>query len=263
MSDVCLYEVTGGVATLTLNRPDSLNALNGELSDALAKGLEQAAGDLAVRCVVVTGAGRAFSSGADLAEAQQRFEGGGGLRPSEILRQRYHRIITAIVEMEKPAVAAVNGVAAGAGASLALACDVRVASDKARFIQAFIKIGLVPDSGANYLLPHLLGYGKALELALTGDTVDAEAALRLGLVNEVVPHDELATATKRWTDALATGPTKAYGLTKKAMRFGATHDLASTLDYEADLQDQAALTTDVAEGIRAFVEKRAPRYQGT
>lgn len=263
MSEVCLYGVSEGIATITLNRPDALNALNGELSDALNKNLEQTRGDLGVRCVVITGAGRAFSSGADLQEARKRFEEMGGLAPSEILRNRYHRFVHAITEMEKPVIAAVNGVAAGAGASLALACDVRVAAEGARFIQAFIRIGLIPDSGANYLLPHLVGYAKALELALTGDQVDAETALRLGLVNEVVPADRLLDHVReKWAMPFADGPTRAYGLTKKAMLFGATHELGETLDYEADLQDQAALTQDAAEGIRSFLEKRPPRYEG-
>jgi len=262
MADVVRFEVADGIATLTLNRPDALNALNQELSDALIARLGEAGSDRSVRCVVLTGEGRAFSSGADLAEVERQIAEGGRIDPASILRKRYNPIIMSIVEMEKPVIAAVNGVAAGAGASLALACDMRIASDKARFFQAFVKIGLVPDSGATYLLPRLIGYQKALELALTGDIIDAEAALSLGLVNRVVPHDDLAKETKAWAEPFATGPTRAYALTKKAMRFGATNDVASTLDYEADLQQQAALTADSAEGISAFLQKREATFEG-
>jgi len=262
MAGVVLSEASGGVATITLNRPDSLNALNRELSLALIETLGRVAADTATRCVVITGAGRAFCSGADLAEAREQVRSGGRINTGEILRERYHRIIMSIVEMEKPVIAAVNGVAAGAGASLALACDLRIAGDKAKFFQAFIKIGLIPDSGANHLLPHLVGYAKALELAMTGDLIDAEEALRLGLVTRVVPQDDLTKEAAGWAEQLAAGPTRAYGLTKKAMRFGATHDLASTLDYEADLQDQAAMTADSLEGIGSFLDKRPPEFKG-
>lgn len=262
MSDVCLYELDAGVATLTMNRPDSLNALNGDLSHALADALATAAADDSVRCVVITGAGRAFSSGADLAEAQERIAEFGNFLPSGILKEYYHPIINAIVTMEKPVIAAVNGIAAGAGLSVALACDLRIASEKAAFLQAFVRIGLIPDAGSNYFLPQLVGYAKALEMSLTGDIIDAETALRLGLVNRVVPVEELVKATREFAEPFATGPTRAYGLTKKAMRFGATNPLSAVLDYEPDLQDQAALTKDSVEGITAFLEKRAPNYKG-
>ena len=259
MSDVIHTEIEGGVATITMNRPDALNALNQELSDGLNEALESAARDAAVRCVVLTGAGKGFSSGADLADVDLD---SGPFRPSTILHGRYHRFVKTIVEMEKPVIASVNGVAAGAGCSLALACDMRIASDKARFFQAFIKIGLIPDSGANYLLPRLVGYQKALELAMGGEIIDAATALDIGLVNRVVPHDELADATRAWAAEFSAGPTRAYGLTKKAMRFGATHELYDTLNYEAELQDQVALTEDVVEGITAFTEKRKPDFKG-
>jgi 2-(1,2-epoxy-1,2-dihydrophenyl)acetyl-CoA isomerase len=262
MTDVLIYEVDGGVATITFNRPDALNALDESLSDAAIKALEQAATDLAVRCVLITGAGRAFCSGADLQEAKKRIAEGGNLQPSEILRRRYNPIILSIVNMEKPVIAAVNGVAAGAGASVALACDYRVGSDQARFMQAFIKIGLVPDAGANYFLPRFVGYTKALEMAMSGDVVDAQTALELGLVNKVVPHDQLMDEARALAQRFAEGPTKAYGLTKKTMRFGATYDLEAVLDFEPDLQDQAALTADTMEGITAFVEKRPPKFKG-
>lgn len=262
MSDVVHSEIDGGIQTITLNRPDSLNALNQELSEGLTEALDQAAADAAVRCVVITGAGRAFSSGADLSVAQPLLESGDRFRPSDLLRNTYHPFITRIVEMEKPVIAAVNGIAAGAGASLAYACDMRIASDKAKFFMAFVKIGLIPDAGSNYFLPQLVGYQKALELAMTGDIIDAQTALDIGLVNKVVPADELLEQTRVWSEPFATGPTRAYALTKRSMRFGATHELASTLDYEADLQDQVAMTRDVTEGISAFIEKRAPTFEG-
>lgn len=262
VSDVIHSEIDAGIRTITMNRPDSLNALNQELSDALTEALDQAAADPQVRCVVITGAGRAFSSGADLADVQPTIEAGERFRPSEILRGRYHPFITRIVEMEKPVIAAVNGVAAGAGASLAYACDLRIASDKAKFFMAFIKIGLIPDAGSNYFLPRLVGYQKALELAMTGDIIDAQTALQIGLVNKVVPADELAAATRAFAEPLASGPTRAYALTKKSMRFGATQTLEATLDYEADLQDQAASTRDAIEGVTAFIQKRPAVYEG-
>jgi 2-(1,2-epoxy-1,2-dihydrophenyl)acetyl-CoA isomerase len=215
-----------------------------------------------VRCVVITGAGRAFCSGADLADLEPAYRAGEKLDLSTFLRARYHLIILPIIEMEKPVIAAVNGIAAGAGASLAFACDIRIASDKARFMQAFVKVGLVPDSGANYFLPRLLGTTKALELAMTGDLIDSAEALRLGLVNRVVEHDRLAEEVRSWAEPFAHGPTRAYGLTKKAIHFGSTHALASTLEYEADLQAQLGLTADHREGVMAFLEKRAPSYQG-
>lgn len=262
MSDVVLYEVDGGIATITLNRPESLNALNQEISHAFTDALTGAAEDTAVRVVLVAAAGKGFSSGADLADVETKMDAGERFVPSDILRDRYHRFVHAIVEMEKPVIAAVNGVAAGAGASIALACDFRIASDKARFFQAFIKIGLIPDSGANYFLPHLVGYAKALELAMLGDIIDAQTALEIGLVHRVVPHDDLMKEARAFAEQFASGPTHAYGLTKKSLRYGATHGLAETLEYEADLQDQAALTRDATEGIKAFREKRAPNFEG-
>lgn len=258
--DVLLYEANDGIATITLNRPGSLNALDEGLSLALQKALGEAGGDQSIRCVVITGAGRAFCSGADLRGLQEASED----MPSigDVLRERYHPIVLTIVEMEKPVIASVNGIAAGAGASLALTCDFRVAGDQAAFFQAFIRVGLVPDSGANYLLPHLVGYTKAVELAMLGDMVSAEEAHRIGLVTTVVPAAELEAQTRALAERLASGPTRALALTKKALRFGATNDLAATLEYEADLQSQIGITHDAREGVTAFLEKRAPAFEG-
>jgi len=269
MSDVLLYEKSDGIATITLNRPDSLNALNEEISLALQKAVADAAGDREVRCVVITGAGRAFSSGADLsdvdsADSRDSSLSEGGRRPDlgSLLRHRYNPVILPIAQMEKPVVASLNGVAAGAGASLALACDFRIASDKARLFQAFIKVGLVPDSGAHYFLTRLVGVAKAAELAMLGDIIDATECLRLGLVTKVVPHDELAAETRKFAEQLAVGPTRAYALTKKALQFASISDLASVLDYEADLQSEISTTEDSIEGILAFVQKRPPNFKG-
>ena len=260
--ETVLYESGGGVATVTLNRPDALNALNSTLVEELQKALAEAAGDPEVRCVVITGAGRGFCAGADLAQLEDAYKAGEPPALGDMLRARYHPVILPIVSMEKPVVASVNGVAAGAGASLALACDFRIASDKAKFFQAFVKVGLVPDSGSTYFLPRLVGTAKAAELAMLGEIVGAEEALRIGMVTKVVPADDLEKETRAFADRLASGPTRSYALTKKALRFGAVQDLESALEYEADLQNQIALTADHLEGVKAFMEKREPRFEG-
>lgn len=260
--EAILYDVADGIATITLNRPDVLNALNGTLAQEIHKAVVQASGDPDVRCVVITGEGRAFSAGADLTEIEPAYRAGEIPPLGDALRQRYNPMVQPIVECTKPVVASVNGVAAGAGASLALACDFRIASDKARFFQAFIVIGLIPDSGANYFLPRLVGLAKALELAMLGDMIDAQEALRLGLVTKVVPHDSLADETRAFAAQLAAGPTKAYSLARRAMHFGSAHDLEQTMDLEADFQQELATSPDHIEGVTAFLEKRSPKFQG-
>lgn len=260
--ETLLYETGDGIATVTLNRPDNLNALNSTLVLELQKVLSEAAGDPEIRCVVITGAGRGFSAGADLAELEDAYKAGEPPALGDMLRARYHPVIEPIVTMEKPVVASVNGVAAGAGASLALACDFRVASDRAKFFQAFVKVGLVPDSGSTYFLPRLVGIAKATELAMLGDSIDAQEALRIGMVTKVVPADDLEKETRAFAERLAAGPTRAYALAKKALRFGAVQDLESALDYEADLQNQVALSADHLEGVKAFIEKREPKFEG-
>lgn len=260
--ETVLYDSSGGVATVTLNRPDNLNAINTALAEEIQKALAEAAGDPGVRCVVITGAGRGFCAGADLAQLEDAYKAGEPPALGDMLRARYHPVILPIVNMEKPVVASVNGVAAGAGASLAFACDFRIASEHAKFFQAFVKVGLVPDSGSTYFLPRLVGIAKAIELAMLGDIVDAEEALRIGLVTKVVPAADLASETRAFADRLASGPTRAYALAKKALRFGAVQDLESALDYEADLQNQVALSADHLEGVKAFMEKRAPKFEG-
>ncbi|MGH2725868.1 MAG: enoyl-CoA hydratase-related protein [Actinomycetota bacterium] len=260
--ETVLYETSAGVATITLNRPDALNALNSTLVVELQKVLSEVAGDGDVRCVVLTGAGRGFCAGADLAELEEAYNAGDPPALGDMLRARYHPVIEPIVNMEKPVVASVNGIAAGAGASLALACDFRIASDKAKFFQAFVKVGLVPDSGSTYFLPRLVGTAKATELAMLGDIIDANEALRIGMVTRVVPADDLTAETRAFAERLASGPTRAYALGKKAIRFGAVGSLENALDYEADLQNQVALTADHLEGVKAFMEKREPKFEG-
>ncbi len=256
------YEVSEGIATITLNRPEVLNALNGQISEELAKALRESSSDPAARCVVITGAGRAFSAGADLNELEPFYAKGEPPPVADSLRVRYHPVIQGVLDNNKPVIASVNGVAAGAGCSLALACDFRIASDKSSFYQAFIKIGLLPDSGANYFLPRLVGLAKAIELGMLGDKISAEDALRLGLVTKVVPHDALIEETRAFAAQLAAGPTKAYALTRKAMHFGSSHDVELTMDLEADYQQELAATWDHMEGVMAFLQKRTPNFEG-
>lgn len=252
------YEVAEAIATVTLNRPDRLNAINQTMAEELAEALSVAGGDQDVRCVLLTGAGRGFSAGLDLG----KFENSGDFNADQMLRRYYHPIVIGITTIEKPVVAAVNGVAAGAGASLTLACDFRIASDEARFIQAFVRIGLVPDSGATFFLPRLVGFTKAIEMAMLGEAVDAKTALDVGLVNRVVPASNLLEETRAFCARLAQGPTRALALTRRALLFGATNDLASALDHEADLQANAVLTKDFVEGVTAFLEKRPAAFRG-
>ena len=256
--ETLLIDDAQGVRTITMNRPESLNALNEALKAELADALKAAERDDTVRCLVLTGAGRAFCSGADLKEASAQQKSYG-----ESLRRAYNPIILRLRTIEKPVIAAVNGVAAGAGCSLALACDLRVASDKASFIEAFVKIGLVPDSAATFLLPRLVGLGKALEMAFTGDALDAGAAESLGLVSRVVPGDGLMEVTMELAQRLAQAPTRAIGLTKRAMNRALTLDLEAALNYEADVQEIAGRTNDHKEGLQAFAEKRPPRFTGS
>jgi 2-(1,2-epoxy-1,2-dihydrophenyl)acetyl-CoA isomerase len=249
-------EVDGPVATLTLDRPDSLNALTVPVKVALRDALESLAADRSVRAVILTGAGRAFCAGQDLAEREQA-----DAAPLEVdVRERYNPIIRALRSMGQPVIAAVNGVAAGAGASLAFACDLRIAAEDARFVLAFGRIGLVPDSGATWFLPRLVGLAKAAELALVGDSVDAAEALHIGLVSKVVPGDALMSEARALAGGLAQGSPLALSLTKGALQRSMTIDLDEALEGEAKLQGIAGASVDHAEGLAAFREKRPARF---
>jgi 2-(1,2-epoxy-1,2-dihydrophenyl)acetyl-CoA isomerase len=260
--DVLLAEQDGGVLTLTMNRPDVLNAFNADLLGKLQTALSDAAVDSSVRCVILTGAGRGFSAGQDLAVLQEEYAGGGTPSLGTLFREHYLPVVLAIRTIEKPVIAAVNGVAAGAGASIALACDLRVASDKASFVEAFVRVGLIPDSGGTFILPLLVGLAKASELAFTGARVDAEEALRLGLVNRVVPADELVPNTLAWAHELAALPTRAIGLTKRGFNRSLMPALEELLEHEAQLMEEAGHTADHREGVMAFIEKRKPQFTG-
>lgn len=261
MNDVVLYSVADGVATLTLNRPDQLNAFTADMHAGLLAGIARVAADDNVRCLVITGAGRGFCAGEDLREAMKSM-GAGGIDYEGILRERYRPVVLGLQQLPKPVIAAVNGVAAGAGVSLALACDIRLAADNARFMLAFSKIGLIPDAGANWFLPRVVGIGRALELAMTGGSMDAAKAEATGLVNHVFPADEFADRVKAYAAELAQGATAAMGFAKQAIYYGLSHDLAATLAEEGRLQARAGATADHQEGVQAFVEKRPPVFRG-
>ncbi|WP_067455490.1 enoyl-CoA hydratase-related protein [Actinomadura macra] len=260
MSETVLYDVSDGVGTITLNRPDGMNSLTAEMKDALRATVEQAAADPAARAVILTGAGRAFCAGQDLREHADNLAAGKGLDGT--VRRHYNPIVLGITRMAKPVVAAVNGVAAGAGASLAFACDLIIASDKARFATAFTGIGLAPDSGMSWTLQRLVGRAKAAELLLLAEPVKAPEALELGLVNRVVPADELAPASVELARHLASGPTVAYGAVKAALDHAATSDLASALEREAVLQDECEKTSDHHHATDAFLNKQQPAFKG-
>jgi 2-(1,2-epoxy-1,2-dihydrophenyl)acetyl-CoA isomerase len=256
-----LVQQDQGVLTITMNRPEVLNAVSDPMLDGLGDILEEVASDESVRCVVLTGAGRAFGAGADLRVFAAAHASEAPIQVSEHL-QKYHRVILAIRGLSQPVIAAVRGVAAGASCNLALACDMRIAADDARFVEAFARIGLVPDAGGAFFLSHLVGIGKALELALLADEVSATEAARLGLVNLCVPVAEFETTVTTFARRLAQGPTHTYGLIKQLMYTTLAADLETTLRLEGELQDQAITTADHREGVAAFLEKRAARFTG-
>lgn len=257
MTSPVLYHAAEGVATITLNRPDVLNALNAELLAELRAAVERAAQDDAVRALVLTGSGRGFCAGADLAGRQGEMKDSGTL-----LRERYHPIILALRSMPKPVVTSVNGVAAGAGMSLALAGDVVLAGRSASFLQAFSKIGLVPDAGSTYFLPRYAGEMRARALAILAEKIDAEEAHRIGLVWKVHADDALAAETARLAAHLAQMPTFAYGLIKEALNASFGSNLPDQLEREASLQTRASGSQDFKEGVAAFLEKRKPQFKG-
>jgi 2-(1,2-epoxy-1,2-dihydrophenyl)acetyl-CoA isomerase len=255
-ADSLLVSADAGVTTLTLNRPDSLNALDAALRKALLAALKDAARDTAVRAVVITGAGRAFCAGADL-------RGGSGEREfRRVLTGEYNPLIEAIRGLPKPVIASVNGVAAGAGMSLALAADLVVAGEDARFVPAFGRIGLVPDSGLTRTLVRALGRHRATEVLLGERQLGPDDAEAAGLVAAVVPGERLAEVTRELAQRLASGPTVAIGLTKRLVNAAEDDDLGRSLSTEAALQNLAGRTQDHAEGVAAFTEKRDPSFRG-
>jgi 2-(1,2-epoxy-1,2-dihydrophenyl)acetyl-CoA isomerase len=253
-----LFEVADGVAIITLNRPDVRNAFDDAMAEELQAALKSAERDAAIRCLVLTGAGAGFCAGQDLSAIRDR----GEVSFRQHLQRTFNPIVSRLASIEKPVVAAVNGAAAGAGFGIALACDFRYASENARFRMAFIGVGLAPDSGTSYFLPRAVGLGRALELAYTNDLVDAQTALALGLVNKVLPADQLMPATMELARRLAQGPTKGFGLTKRAMQHALHATLSQALEYEAQLQEAAGRSADHHEGVAAFLEKRRPEFQG-
>lgn len=255
------YEVTAGVATLTLNRPDVLNSFHQPMADETIHALQQAAQDPAVRAIVLTGAGRAFCAGQDLQAVLPR-EGEPAPDLGEIVRSQYNPIIRLIRHTEKPFVAAVNGAAAGAGANIALACDFVVAAENAAFIQAFSRIGLIPDSGGTFLLPRLVGLARATALMMLGEKLSATEAHAMGLIYQVCPADRLMDEATALARRLATMPTRALGMIKRALNHAFTHNLDAQLELEAQLQAEAGRTHDYQEGVAAFLEKRKPNFQG-
>jgi 2-(1,2-epoxy-1,2-dihydrophenyl)acetyl-CoA isomerase len=258
----CRYEVSNGVAVLTLDRPDVLNAFDDDLGNETLDAVRRASDDDSVRCIVITGAGRAFSSGEDLGALQADYESGQAPPLGSTLIDRYNPLIRAVRAAPKPVLAAVNGVAAGAGASLALACDFRIASEKAKLVLAFVKVGLVPDSGAVWFLTQMIGAARAWRLAATGDPLGAEEALALGILDRVASLDEFEGAWRSYAEELAAGPTRAYALTKELVN-AATHvSLDEQLDLEVDAQSAAGLTGDHLEGVQAFLAKRRPEFKG-
>jgi 2-(1,2-epoxy-1,2-dihydrophenyl)acetyl-CoA isomerase len=260
MSDSISYDVDGAVATITLNRPDALNALTVEMKVALREALERASEDSAVRAVVLTGAGRGFCVGQDLREHADGLAAG-DLALSTV-RDHYNPIVRALAAMPKPVIAAVNGPAAGAGASLAFACDFRLASEKANFMLAFARVGLGPDTGASWTLQRLVGYGRAMAMLMLAEPVSAEQALEMGLVNAVVPVDTLAGAAAELAAKLAAGPTVAYAGIRRALETAAHSDLATALETEAQVQAECGKTADHRNATEAFLAKRQPTFSG-
>lgn len=259
MTQPILKEISQGVATLTFNRPDVFNSFNREMALLLQVALDLCNTDKNVRAIVLTGSGKAFCAGQDLKEVTDP-----ALNPGfkKILEEHYNPIITKIRAIKKPVIAAVNGVAAGAGANIALACDIVIAHEKVSFIQAFSKIGLVPDSAGTFFLPRLIGFGKASALMMLGDKVSATEAERLGMIYKVCSVEDFQSEVTAIATTLAQMPTKALGMTKELLNKSMSNTLNQQLDLESKLQIEAAQSEDYAEGVDAFVNKRIPKFKG-
>jgi 2-(1,2-epoxy-1,2-dihydrophenyl)acetyl-CoA isomerase len=261
VADSVRCDVDGAVATITLNRPAARNALTTEMKTELLAALRRCGSDLTIRAVVLAGAGKSFCAGQDLREHAGLLEAGSP--PADTVREHYNPMVTAITTMPKPVVAAINGVAAGAGASLAFACDFRIAADDASLLMAFARVGLGADSGASWTLQRLAGAARATEMLMLAEPVTAEQALGYGIVNSVVDAQDLAAEAQQLAARLAAGPTAAYAAIKESIAFAATHDLPEALEHEAQLQTQLGRTHDHAAATRAFVTKQEPVYQGS
>ena len=254
-----LTESDAGVLTISLNRPESYNAFNEQMKKDLLDAFREAENDSSVRCIVLRGTGeKAFCSGQDLKE-----HAGSNRSLKESLEKAYNPLIKKIRTLEKPVIAMINGVAAGAGCSLALACDMRIMATTAKLIEVFVRIGLVPDTGAHWFLPRLVGPARAFEYAATGRDITAEEAERVGLVNRAVPPEKLVETTLTMARELAAGPTRAIGLIKRTLNKGMVSDLETLLGYEAQIQQIASQTEDHREGVASFLEKRKPAFKGS
>jgi len=259
--DTVIWEQSAGAGRITLNRPDSLNAWTAQLGRDLKQAITVDAADPSVRAVLITGAGRGFSSGADLKEGFDAADDGFPDIRKE-LNELYHPIIAGVRTLEKPVVAAVNGPAVGIGASLAFACDLVLAAESAFFGLAFVNIGLMPDGGSTLFVPAAVGKARAFQMALLGERLPADRALDWGLVNQVFPNDRLMDEADTLVERLAGGPTRSYASSKRALNRMLYPDLEGQLDLEAELQHALARTRDFREGVQAFVEKRQPAFEG-
>jgi len=260
--ETILFEKSDGVATVALNRPNKLNSFNGVLHEEMHAALGEAAADDDVRCIVLRGEGKGFSAGADLADVIEGDGNPDGPDLGEYLRKTYGRLITRMVGIEKPIVAVLHGPVYGAGLGLALACDLRLAADSAKFSVAFIKIGLIPDAGVSFFLPRIVGLGRAMQMSMLGEALDADEAHRVGLVNKVVPDEKLEEETAALAGRLAGLPTLALGRIKQTLHKSFEADLAAALEAEAVGQTFCGYTRDHKEGIAAFFEKRDPTFTG-
>jgi len=259
VTESVLHEVDGAVATITINRPAARNALTAETKVALLAALRDCTTDAAVRAVILTGAGQAFCSGQDLREHADLLASATAL---DTVRQHYNPIIETIVGMPKPVIAALPGVAAGAGAGLAFACDFRVAAERASFLLAFARVGLGADSGTSWTLPRLVGSARATDLLMLAEPIDSATALRLGLLTSVVPDDEVRAAAAALAERLAAGPTLAFAAIKEGLLYSSGHSLRESLAKEADLQTRLGETTDHQAATKAFLEKQTPVFVG-